>query len=156
MATYEYDGLMTVKNAAGDKFLLYPITKAANITDLADALAGLAAADHKHGAADITSGTLPVVRGGTGATTLAAGAALIGAGTGAVTTRAITNNTTTSSAITASTNLTTMNTLRYAINRLTSVAAADTGYTTLMARGSSLNSAETTPAVNGTIAWTYE
>ena len=42
-----------------------------------------------------------------------------------------------------------------AINRTTSVAAADTNYTTLMARGASLNSAETTPAVNGAIAWTY-
>ena len=42
------------------------------------------------------------------------------------------------------------------INRSTAVNAADTNYTTLMARGSSLNSAETTPAVNGAIAWTYE
>ena len=42
------------------------------------------------------------------------------------------------------------------INRTTKVNAADTNYTTLMARGVSLNSAETTPAVNGAIAWTYE
>ena len=42
------------------------------------------------------------------------------------------------------------------INRTTAVNTADTNYTTLMARGSSLNSAETTPAVNGAIAWTYE
>lgn len=42
------------------------------------------------------------------------------------------------------------------INRTTKVNAADTNYTTLMARGSSLNSAETNPAVNGAIAWTYE
>lgn len=102
------------------------------------------------------SGALSVVNGGTGATTFTSGRALIGAGTGAVTTRAITNNTATSSAISGSTNLVTMNTLKNAINRTTSVAAADTNYTTLMARGSSLNATETTPTVNGAIAWTYE
>ncbi len=42
------------------------------------------------------------------------------------------------------------------LNRSTAVNVADTNYATLMARGSSLNSAETTPAVNGAIAWTYE
>lgn len=42
-----------------------------------------------------------------------------------------------------------------ALNRTTSVNIADTNYTTLMARGTSLNSSETTPAVNGAIAWTY-
>lgn len=42
------------------------------------------------------------------------------------------------------------------LGRTTAVNAADTNYTTLMARGVSLNSAETTPAVNGAIAWTYE
>jgi hypothetical protein len=41
---------------------------------------------HTHSAADITSGTLPVVRGGTGATTFTSGNVLIGNGTGAVTT----------------------------------------------------------------------
>lgn len=115
-----------------------------------------AAVAHKHAASDITSGTLPVSRGGTGKTTLSSGQALIGAGTGAVATRAITNNVSTSSSISLSSNLITSSTLRYAINRGSSVAAADTSYTTLMARGTSLNSAETTPAVNGAIAWTYE
>ncbi len=42
------------------------------------------------------------------------------------------------------------------LNRQTAVNAADTNYTTLMARGMSLNPAETTPAVNGAIAWQYE
>lgn len=106
--------------------------------------------------AQLTNGALPVSQGGTGATTLTSGRALIGAGTSAVTFRAITNNTATSSAITGSTNLVTMNTLKNAINRTTSVAAADTNYTTLMARGSTLNATETTPTVNGAIAWTYE
>ena len=42
------------------------------------------------------------------------------------------------------------------INRTTAVNAANTSYTTLMARGTSLNSVETNPAVNGAIAWTYK
>lgn len=42
------------------------------------------------------------------------------------------------------------------LNRQTAVNAADTNYTTLMARGMSLNSVETTPAVNGAIAWQYK
>lgn len=42
------------------------------------------------------------------------------------------------------------------INRSTKVTESDTNYTTLMARGTSLNSAETTPTVNGAIYWTYE
>lgn len=41
------------------------------------------------------------------------------------------------------------------LNRTTNVHAADTNYTTLMARGESLNAAEVTPAVNGAIAWVY-
>ena len=42
------------------------------------------------------------------------------------------------------------------LNRTTNVNAADTNYTTYMARGEALFSAETTPSVNGTIAWQYE
>lgn len=41
------------------------------------------------------------------------------------------------------------------LNRTTNVHAADTNYTTLMARGESLNASEVTPAVNGAIAWVY-
>lgn len=59
-------------------------------------------------AANVT-GTVAVNHGGTGATTLTSGAALIGNGTDAVTTRAITN--VTSGAVTASTNLVTANSL---------------------------------------------
>lgn len=47
-------------------------------------------------------------------------------------------------------------TINQLLNRSTAVNTADTNYTTLMARGSSLNSTETTPNVNGAIAWTYE
>ena len=42
-----------------------------------------------------------------------------------------------------------------AINRTTTVNAADTNYTTYMARGEALNSADTNPTKNGTISWTY-
>ena len=71
-------------------------------------------------------------------------------------TSGVTNNTSTSGSIAGSTNLLTMNTLRYALNRTTSVAAADTSYTTYMARGMSLRSSAVTPTYNGQIAWTYE
>lgn len=43
-----------------------------------------------------------------------------------------------------------------ALNRTNAVNAANTNYTTYMARGESLNSSETNPTANGTIAWTYE
>lgn len=124
--------------------------------NMVTAISGKADAEHEHAATDITSGTLSVARGGTGATTFTSGSALIGAGTDAVTTRAITDNTATSGSISGSTNLITLNTLKNALNRTTSVAAADTNYTTYMARGESLNSTETTPTLNGTIAWMYE
>lgn len=71
-------------------------------------------------------------------------------------TSGVTNNTSTSSSITGSTNLLTMNTLRYALNRTTSVGAADTDYTTYMARGTALRSSEATPSYNGQICWVYE
>lgn len=103
-----------------------------------------AAATHSHNAADIV-------------TSFQSGCVAV---TGTVETnklypRPITNNTTTSGAVSANTNIPTMYTLRYAINRTTSVAAADTGYTTYMARGEALNSADTNPSVNGAISWTY-
>lgn len=42
------------------------------------------------------------------------------------------------------------------LNRATNVNAADTNYTTYMARGEALFSSETTPTVDGCIAWQYE
>lgn len=60
--------------------------KSVNITPAA---IGASASEHKHAASDITSGTLPVSRGGTGATTFTSGYALIGNGTRAVTTKKI-------------------------------------------------------------------
>ena len=41
------------------------------------------------------------------------------------------------------------------LNRTTNVNAADSNYTTYMARGEALFSTETTPTVNGCIAWQY-
>lgn len=58
------------------------------------AVSDFAASSHKHSASDITSGTLSVARGGTGATSFTSGAALIGNGTGAVSTRSITSSAT--------------------------------------------------------------
>lgn len=42
------------------------------------------------------------------------------------------------------------------IGRLTAVTEEDTNYTSYMARGEALFAAETTPIVNGQIAWQYE
>ena len=42
------------------------------------------------------------------------------------------------------------------LGRTTAVTEDDTNYTSYMARGQSLNSAETTPTKNGQIAWQYE
>lgn len=127
-----------------------------NLQDSGKMPGDFAASDHKHSTGDLTSGTLPVARGGTGAATHTSGYALIGNGTSPVTGRAITNLTSTSASFTANTNLVTANTLRYMMNRNGSVAAANIAYTTLMARGSSLHNTETSPSVNGAICWQYE
>lgn len=108
--------------------------------------------------ASALSATLPVTKGGTGVTAFEANRVIMSGSTTTanLTSRAVTNNTATSTAITANTNLITANTLRYAINRTTSVAAADTNYTTYMARGMALNTTDTNPTVNGAISWTYK
>ena len=121
----------------------------------ADAL--YAALTHDHAAGDITSGTLGVARGGTGKASWTANYAVITgtSATGAFQQRAITNNTANTTALTRSTNLVTMNTLSYGLNRTTAVQAADTNYTTYMARGEALVASDTTPTNNGQIAWVY-
>lgn len=144
------------------------VTGAIYVRDINGAIGGWATDDwkkiydecHKPTPADIgavaNTETISVAHGGTGKTTFISGAALIGNGANAVTTRGITNNTSTSTAISASTNLVTANTLRYAINRTSSVAAANTSYGTYMARGIALWASEITPTVNGAIAFLYE
>lgn len=64
------------------------------------------------GSTNTTIGTLNVGYGGTGATSFTSGAALIGNGSGAIQTRAITNNIS-ANYITGSTNLITANTLKF-------------------------------------------
>lgn len=75
-------------------------------------LSGKSDTGHTHATTDITSGTLGVARGGTGASTFASGTALIGNGTGAITTRNITNMTALGY-IAYNANLMTTNTLAY-------------------------------------------
>lgn len=99
--------------------------------------------------------TVPVANGGTGATTFTSGAALIGNGTGAVTTRAITNNSAASSAIGANTNLITGNTLQAAVGRTNGFSAANTNYTTFMGRAIALNTAVPSSLTNGCITLVY-
>lgn len=121
---------------------------------------GAAASSHNHAASNITSGTLEVARGGTGATTFTSGQALIGNGTGAVTTRGITNNTSSGAAITGSTNLVTMNTLKNAMNRTTGLGQADTNYTTAMVRAIKASTTDltagTSTLTSGQIYLVYE
>ncbi len=106
---------------------------------------GAAASSHAHG--NITSD------GKVGSTS---GVALVTTTGGAVTTRSIKDNSSTSGTLGTNTYLLTERTLRYHSNRTTSAASADTNYTTYMFRGESLNSSDTTPSYNGQIAWKYE
>lgn len=114
-------------NGAGNATLKLPSTikatlsgNASTATTLANARTiqtnlGSTSSASFNGGANITpgvTGTLPVANGGTGATTLTSGAALIGNGTGAISTRSITNMTT-KSYIDYNTNLMTTNTLAY-------------------------------------------
>lgn len=62
----------------------------------------------------------------------------------------------TAAATTNNTQIATTAFVKTVINRTTSVAAADTNYTTYMARGMALNTADTNPTVNGAISWTYK
>lgn len=59
------------------------------LDNIDDRINNRALTSHKHSADNITSGTLTVTRGGTGKSTLPVGQVLVGNGTGAITTRAI-------------------------------------------------------------------
>lgn len=69
MAMTEHEGLQIYKDAGGNCYILYPITKAHLVEGLDELLDGKAADGHNHAAGDINSGVLPVARGGTGAAT---------------------------------------------------------------------------------------
>lgn len=89
MATTEHNVLPIYQDENGNKYILYPITKAELVDGLQDFLdekhanlknnphgvtleqVGGAAASHQHAAGDITSGILPVARGGTGVASIA-------------------------------------------------------------------------------------
>lgn len=62
----------------------------------------------------------------------------------------------TAAATTNNTQIATTAFVKTVINRTTAVSAADTNYTTYMARGMALNTADTNPTVNGAISWTYK
>lgn len=106
------------------------------------------------------TGTLPVTNGGTGATSFSSGAALIGAGNGAITTRTIQNNLYNTDAISGSTSLVNMNTLKNALNRTTGPCTADANYSTPMMRaikaGTTDLTAGTSELTSGTIYLVYE
>lgn len=59
------------------------------LDNIDDRINNRALTSHKHSADNITSGTLTVTRGGTGKSTLPVGQVLVGNGTGAITTKAI-------------------------------------------------------------------
>ena len=142
-----------VPSAAGN---VAALDASGNLADSGKKPADFAAAGHPHAADDITSGVVPVANGGTGTTTLTQGYALIGNGTNAVTLRAITDISSSVSTISISSNLITSRAITNILNRSDTIFSSNTNYATYMARGTSLNSAETTPTKNGTIAWTYE
>ena len=142
-----------VPSAAGN---VAALDASGNLADSGKKPADFAAAGHTHAADDITSGVVPVANGGTGTTTLTRGYALIGNGTNAVTLRAITDISSSVSTISISSNLITSRAITNILNRSDTIFSSNTNYATYMARGTSLNSAETTPTKNGTIAWTYE
>lgn len=130
---------------------------------------GAASSNHSHSNYALTNhthngllngGTIPVSQGGTGLTSLSSGYVLVGNGTSAVSLRAITNNVSSTSPISANTNLVTMNTLRYAMNRTTGIGSADTNYSTSMVRGIQLGTTDLTAGssslTSGSIYFMYE
>ena len=62
MAVSEYEGLMRLRDEAGNIYLMYPITRAELVDGLDDLLDKKSDSTHKHTAADITAGTLDSAR----------------------------------------------------------------------------------------------
>lgn len=101
-----------------------------------------------------TSGSVGVIYDSTGAWTQLSGPVQIN-GSATKATGVLHNTSTSGTFATSATTLTTGATLARALNRTSSVAAADTSYTTLMARGISLRSDTTYNNVNGAITLFY-
>lgn len=78
-----------------------------------------------------SANTIAVNKGGTGTTSLTAGEVLIGNGTNAISTRAITNITNTTSSVTANTNLITANTLVNYVSKSLNAFAGTANITTV-------------------------
>ena len=85
MAMTEHEGLQIYKDASGNSFILYPITKAHLVDGFEEAVMalagvadGLAKFAHDHAAGDIKTGVLPIERGGTGGNTAAAALEALG------------------------------------------------------------------------------
>lgn len=150
-------------NGSGNATLKLPSTIAATLSGNASTATTLATARtiqtnlgstssaSFNGSANITpgvTGTLPVANGGTGATTLTSGAALIGNGTGAVATRSITNMTS-KSYISYNTNLMTTNTLAYWNGAYSSAGASNLTYCNQGAFGTAATYAATTSVASG-------
>lgn len=62
MAVSEYEGLMKLRDEAGNIYLMYPITRAELVDGLDDLLDKKSDRTHKHTATDITAGTLDSAR----------------------------------------------------------------------------------------------
>ena len=99
---------------------------------------------------------LPVSSGGTGATSLTSGYALIGNGTSAVSSKGIIHQTSNISLGSTSSFLITAGTINNMLGRGNSVKESNTSVTSYMVRGEALFTSETNPTENGQIAWTYE
>lgn len=85
MAMTEHEGLQIYKDASGNSFILYPITKAHLVDGFEEAVMALAGIEdglakfaHAHAAGDIKTGVLPIERGGTGGNTAAAALEALG------------------------------------------------------------------------------
>lgn len=99
---------------------------------------------------------LPVSSGGTGATSLTSGYALIGNGTSAVSSKGIIHQTSNISLGSTSSFLITAGTINNMLGRGNSVKESNPSVTSYMVRGEALFTSETNPTENGQIAWTYE
>ena len=146
-----YYGLPYINNSHGYKSTttIYAPTDAGTAGYILKANGGTSAPDWLQ--------TLPVANGGTGCTTLTSGYALIGNDTSAVSLRAITNNTSTT-AVTASDNLITANTLYYHTGNtnITTVGTIGSGTWQGSAVGVAYGGTGRSSQINNRLCWTSD